>query len=265
MANVNHTDPSEAETKELTYPVHSTLDDVGVDSSTDPDNSQIASPNKNYRLPNWLANDWQLNDNLDSLVPTATYLALVQEEARLDKFTDLSRKGMRDAALSEYGAVRVEKTKGSDGKTTEIKHPSMIDTLVTHYKEIIDNLTSQEQFPVVSSIGQMVTQFLADRAVQAVRIDTTDLSGHDEIPEWFTATLDKKYNASAQAGKWMEVHKQIWTYVGYNNDPKYFSNYAVSSRLRNLGKYMFTQHVYSDMQKATVADIKQFVDAKYQC
>ena len=51
MTNVNHTDPSETETKELTYPVHSTLNDVGVDPTTDPDNSQIAKPN-NYRLPN---------------------------------------------------------------------------------------------------------------------------------------------------------------------------------------------------------------------
>ena len=44
MTNVNHTDPSDAETKELTYPVHSTLDDVGVDPTTDPDNTQIAKP-----------------------------------------------------------------------------------------------------------------------------------------------------------------------------------------------------------------------------
>lgn len=264
MTNVNHTDPSEAETKELTYPIHSTLNDVGVDPTTDPDNSQIAKPN-NYRLPNWLAADWRLNDTLDGLIPTDTYYAQVSNEARVENMTDIQRKGMREAALEDYGQVRQETTKGSDGKTKTIDHPSAIDSLVASYQEVIDNCTSQEVFQVMSSVGNMVTMFLADRAIQEIRINNTDLSGHDETPEWFKVTLDKKREASAQAGKWMDVHKQLWTYVAYNKEPRYYTNYAVTQRLRNLGNYLFTQHVYNDMQKATVSDMKKFVDAKYQC
>ena len=258
-------DPSEVETKELTYPVYSTLNDVGVDPTTDPDNTQIAAPSRNYKLPNWLSNDWRLNDTLDGLIPTDTYYSRVSNEANLNNLYPVQKKGMREAALEDYGQLRDQITKGSDGNTTKTTKPSTIDTLVLQYQELFDQCIGTEHFQIMQSVSNMVTMFLAERAMHSIRIDDTDLSDHDEAPDWFTATLDKKRDAAAQAGKWMDVHQQLYTYLGWNGSPKYYTDYAVKQKLKNLGKYLFTQHVYSDMQRATVSDMKKFIDDKYQC
>jgi len=264
MTNSTHFDPSTQETKEITYPVQSTLDDVGVDPTTDPDNSQIAASQPTYRLPPFLLADWQLSDDNSRLVPTSTYLLQVQHAARIENITDQQMTNLKQAAQESYGQVRVETTKGEKGSQTT-EHPSVIDTLVLQYQTLIDELSNSEVFQIMTSVGDMVAMSLAERAVLDVRINNAKLPSNEPAPDWFSISLDKKYAAAANAGKWMEAHRQLWTYVGYNKEPRYYTDYAVTRRLRNLGEYNFKTHVYNDMKKATVAEVNKFVDEKYQC
>ena len=74
---------------------------MGVDPTTDPDNTQMAKPN-NYRLLTRHGSDWRLNDTLDGLIPTDTgQYAQVSNEARVENMTDAQRY-----ARSCFGRLR---------------------------------------------------------------------------------------------------------------------------------------------------------------
>lgn len=265
----NHYDPSAVETKELLYPNESTLDDVGVDPSTDPENVQLRTATRGS-LPFWITANWHLSEDMKTLEPTALYLQQVLDAADPSKMSSLQTAGMREAGEDMFGRERASTTKSTDdkgkAKDTTIVYPSAIQSITTHYFDIIDMDTDNgEHFQITSQLSNFVNHFLARRAVSLVKVENANLKNSQETPEWFTAELDRKREAAAKAAKWMRVHEAVYSKLGYKGAPRYFTQYAVRQELRQNGRWLFQQHVASDEAKAKVADYKKFDNDHDQC
>ena len=209
MTNAKHLqfDPSELERNELETKVKTDQDDYSPDTQGDPEGSEARSLSRSD-FPDWVFTDFDLSrrDYYGKPYP-GEEMHLIPKRGAIEEIFDIHMQGITDEEQMTNCLVMG----GKEHDFTEIKDA---------YLSLINALPEREQYNAMRGLSSATEEALAQRAILKYRfLSTADRGGNNE--EYLEKLHTQALQASARAGLYVLVHRELWKFLQWKGEPKY--------------------------------------------
>jgi hypothetical protein len=224
-------DPSTLERSEPSMPERGLLEGANEDPTTDPEGAERrADPEAGNDYPSFVLEDYEMSDRMSNGRKWDDGRKhLIPKQITLRRVYDLHESGMKPETFLEMK------------RRAHREQEQLVTQYLTGYRHIVDNDDPREVFEVMRSIGDICNRALADRAVRKHQFismsDRMKMNDDGSMPESLEKAETSMRIASEKAGVWTLVHNTLWKELGWKGEPRYYANYAIDVKLRDLAKY----------------------------
>lgn len=241
----------DADRPELVNPSQTEPDHYRPDTIADPEGARIRDNVKYLGFPKFVLDNFYDDtknlwgkankNNAQALRPTDVH---IQECVNFSAITDED-----DIAMNRMGIAT---------------HGESIITVRDAYITILDSIESTMHFEVMKQVANITTNMLAKRAIAKATYSSATgrvTESYEEVPEYIENLQTRMLEASANAGMWRAIHKDLWTHLNWQKSPVYYIDNAIKMDLHQKASYFDKTYRPVAPATATVDDLKKFTIA----